>query len=127
MEVALYDGSYHEVDSSEMAFSIAAQMALQDGARKAGLDLLEPIMKAEVVTPEGFLGDVIGDLSSKRAIIEGTEQRGTAQVVKAHVPLSELFGYITTLRGLTQGRASAYVEPSHYEIVPANIAEKLKI
>ncbi len=126
MEVAVYDGSFHEVDSSELAFHIAASGALQEGAKKAGLLLLEPIMKVEVVTPGEFMGDVIGDLSSKRAIIEGSEQRGTAQVVKALVPLAELFGYVTTLRGLTQGRATPSVEPSHYEVVPTNIAEKMK-
>ncbi len=126
IEVALYDGSYHEVDSSELAFHIAASTALKDAAQKAGIILLEPIMKVEVVTPEEFMGDIIGDLSSKRAIIEGTEARGQGQVVNAMAPLGELFGYVTTVRGLTQGRASSTMEPSHYEIVPDNIAEKLK-
>lgn len=127
MEVTLYDGSYHDVDSSEMAFQIAGSMALQDGVKKAGLVLLEPIMKIEVTTPEEYLGDVIGDLSSKRAMIEGTEVRGTAQVITALVPLAEMFGYSTTLRGLTQGRAAPAMEPSHYDVVPVNIAEKLKV
>ncbi len=128
MEVTLFDGSFHEVDSSEMAFQLAASMALQDGAKKAGLDLLEPIMKVEVVIPDEFMGDVIGDLSSKRGMIEGTEPRpGNATVVHAMVPLQEMFGYVTKLRGLTQGRASFTMEPDHYEIVPPNIAEKLKV
>lgn len=127
IEVAVYDGSYHEVDSSELAFHIAASTALQEGAKKSGLVLLEPIMKVEVVTPEDFVGDVIGDLSSKRGIIEGTQQRGGAQVIAAMVPLGEMFGYVTNLRGMSQGRASFTMEPSHYEIVPENIAAKLKI
>lgn len=128
MEVSLFDGSFHEVDSSEMAFQLAGSMALQDGAKKAGLDLLEPIMKVEVVIPDEFMGDVIGDLSSKRGMIEGTEPRpGNATVIHAFVPLQEMFGYVTKLRGLTQGRASFTMEPDHYEIVPPNIAEKLKV
>jgi elongation factor G len=126
VEVTLYDGSYHEVDSSEMAFHIAASTAFQDASKNAGLQLLEPIMKVEVVTPEEFVGDIIGDLSSKRGIIEGTEQRGSGQVIKAMVPLSELFGYVTTVRGLTQGRAAPTMEPSHYEVVPDHVAEKIK-
>ncbi|PJA40817.1 elongation factor G [candidate division WWE3 bacterium CG_4_9_14_3_um_filter_34_6] len=127
IEVTLFDGSYHDVDSSELAFHIAASTALQEGAKKSGMNLLEPIMSVEVVTPDEFMGDVIGDLSSKRAVVEGTTPRLGAQVIKALVPLSEMFGYITNLRGMTQGRASYSMEPSHYEIVPANIAEKLKL
>lgn len=119
------DGSYHEVDSSEIAFKIAGSMALADAASKADPYLLEPIMKVEVTTPEEFMGDVIGDLSSKRAQILGTEERGNAKVVNALVPLAELTGYVTILRSLTQGRASAYVEPSHYEEVPSNIAAQI--
>ncbi len=126
LTVSVFDGSFHEVDSSELAFHIAASLALQDGARKAGLELLEPIMKVEVVTPEDFMGDVIGDLSSKRAIIQGTSQRGSAHVIEALVPLPEMFGYISKLRGMSQGRATYSMEPSHYEAVPGNIAEKLK-
>ncbi len=126
MEVTLYDGSFHEVDSSEIAFQIASSMALQDGVKKIGPVLLEPIMKIEVTTPEEYLGDVIGDLSSKRGIIESTETMGNVQVVHALVPLAEMFGYSTTLRGLTQGRASPTMEPSHYEIVPNGVAEKVK-
>ena len=127
IEVALYDGSYHDVDSSELAFHIAASTALQEGSKKAGMNLLEPIMTIEVVTPDEFMGDVIGDLSSKRAIVEGTTQISGAQVIKALVPLSEMFGYITNLRGMSQGRASFSMEPSHYDVVPAGIAEKLKL
>ena len=127
IEVAVYDGSYHDVDSSEMAFHIAASTALQEGAKKAGMNLLEPIMAIEVVTPDEFMGDVIGDLSSKRALVEGTTQISGAQVIKAQVPLSEMFGYITNLRGMSQGRASFSMEPSHYDVVPANISEKLKL
>ncbi|MDQ5981689.1 MAG: elongation factor [Patescibacteria group bacterium] len=127
MEVSVYDGSYHDVDSSEMAFHIAASIALQEGARKSGLELLEPIMKVEVVTPDEFMGDVIGDLSSKRGMISGTEALNNYVTVKAFVPLSEMFGYVTNLRGMSQGRASFSMEPDHYEVVPTNLAEKLKV
>lgn len=126
VRVKLFDGSFHEVDSSEMAFHIAASTAFQEGARKAGLELLEPIMKVEVVTPDNFLGDIIGDISSKRGIIQGTAPRGNYQVINALVPLPEMFGYITKLRGMSQGRATFSMEPSHYDPVPANLAEKLK-
>lgn len=123
--VAVYDGSYHEVDSSEIAFKIAGSMALADAASKADPYIMEPIMRIEVTTPEEFLGDVMGDLSSKRAQILGTEERGNAKVINALVPLAELTGYVTILRSLTQGRASAYVEPSHYEEVPSNISAQI--
>ncbi len=119
----LFDGSFHEVDSSEIAFKIAGSQALQEGVKRGKPVLLEPIMKIEVVTPEEFMGDIIGDLSSKRGRVEGMETRGNARAVKALVPLAEMFGYATTLRGMTQGRASYTMEPSHYEPVPANIAE----
>ena len=122
MKVAVYDGSYHEVDSSEAAFKIAGSMALKDATNKADPVLLEPIMKIEVTTPEEFMGDVIGDLSSKRAQVEGTEARGNARVVKALVPLAEMFGYATSLRSMTQGRANFNMEPSHYQETPANIS-----
>ncbi|KKQ26274.1 MAG: Elongation factor G [Microgenomates group bacterium GW2011_GWC1_37_12b] len=125
MKVVVYDGSYHDVDSSEMAFKIAGSMAVEDAARKAVLVLLEPIMKVEVSTPDEFMGDVIGDLSSKRAQIRGSEKRGLETVINAIVPLSELSGYATKLRSLTQGRARAYIEPSHYEEVPSHIADKI--
>jgi len=126
MTVEVYDGSFHEVDSSEMAFKIAASKALQEAAKKADLTLLEPIMKVEVTTPSEFLGDVIGDLSSKRAQIAGTNEHGKATIVNATVPLSELSGYATILRSMTQGRASYYMEPSHYDEVPKNIQEQMK-
>ncbi len=125
MKVTLYDGSYHDVDSSDIAFKIAASMALQDATKKAGLTLLEPIMKVEVTTPEEFMGDVIGDLSSKRAQITGTEERGNARIILSMVPLEELSGYATTLRSMSQGRATYYMEPSHYEEVPRNIVEAM--
>lgn len=125
MKVIVYDGSYHDVDSSEIAFKIAGSMAVEEAAKKADLVLLEPIMKVEVSTPDEFMGDVIGDLSSKRAQIRGSEKRGMETVVNASAPLAELSGYATKLRSLTQGRARAYIEPSHYEEVPVNVAEKI--
>ena len=125
MDVTVYDGSYHEVDSSDIAFKIAASQALQAATKKAGLTLLEPIMKVEVTTPNEFMGDVIGDLSSKRAQISGTEERSRATIILAMVPLSELSGYATTLRSMSKGRASYYMEPSHYEEVPKNIQEEM--
>ncbi len=124
-KVTLYDGSYHEVDSSEVAFKIAGAMALKDAARKADPILLEPIMRVEVTTPEEFMGDIIGDLSSRRGTIQETEQRGNARVVKSEVPLAEMFGYATIIRGMTQGRASYSMEPSHYAEVPSNITAQI--
>lgn len=125
IQVTLYDGSYHDVDSSDIAFKIAGSMALQSATKQAGLILLEPIMKVEVTTPDEFMGTVIGDLSSKRAQILGTEKRGNVTLILAQVPLAELSGYSTTLRSLSQGRAAYYMEPSHYEEVPKNITEKI--
>ncbi|OGH39059.1 MAG: translation elongation factor G [Candidatus Levybacteria bacterium RIFCSPLOWO2_01_FULL_38_21] len=125
IKVAVYDGSYHEVDSSDIAFKIAASQALQAATKKANLTLLEPIMKVEVTTPAEFMGDIIGDLSSKRAQILGTEERARATIILAMVPLAELSGYATTLRSMSQGRASYYMEPSHYEEVPKNIIEQM--
>jgi len=125
MKVAVYDGTFHEVDSSDIAFKIAGSLALSDATKKANLILLEPIMKLEVTTPEQFMGDVIGDLSARRAQILGTEQRGNVRVILALAPLAELTGYVTTLRSLTQGRAYAYMEPSHYQEVPKNISEQI--
>lgn len=125
MTVTVYDGSFHEVDSSDAAFQIAASKALQEATKNAKLTLLEPIMKVEVTTPSEFLGEVIGDLSSKRAQINGTEERGKATVIIAMVPLSELSEYATTLRSMSQGRASYYMEPSHYEEVPENIQAQM--
>ena len=123
MKVALYDGSYHEVDSSEAAFKIAASMALQEAARRANVVLLEPIMKVEVVVPEQFFGDITGNLNSKRGKIEQMSERAMMKVVDAKVPLSEMFGYATKLRSMSQGRASYTMEFDHYEEVPANVAE----
>jgi elongation factor G len=125
MFVAVYDGSFHDVDSSEMAFKIAGSLALEEAAKKADMVLLEPIMKVEVSTPDEFMGDVIGDLSSKRAQIQGSEKKGQMTVINAVVPLAELSGYATKLRSLSQGRASFYMEPSHYEEVPANITQNI--
>ena len=125
VKVTCYDGSYHDVDSSEMAFKIAASMGLQSATKKANIALLEPIMKMEVTTPSEFMGDIIGDLSSKRGQIIGTEERNRATIINAMVPLAELSGYETQLRSMSQGRASSYMEPSHYEIVPKNIVDQM--
>lgn len=125
IKITLYDGSYHDVDSSEMAFKIAGSLALQNGSKHADPVILEPIMKVEVSTPEDFMGDVIGDLSSKRAQILGTDKRGHLTIINAYVPLAELSGYATKLRSISQGRASYYMEPSHYEEVPKNIADQI--
>jgi elongation factor G len=125
LKVRLVDGSYHEVDSSEMAFKIAGSMALKNALSKAGSQILEPVMKVEVTTPDEFTGDVIGDLSGRRAHIEGMEMRGNAQIVKAKVPLSEMFGYATDLRSATQGRATYAMEFSHYEPVPSHVGTEL--
>lgn len=125
VKVTLYDGSYHEVDSSEMAFKIAASICFKEAMKKANPVLLEPIMKVEVVVPDEYMGDVMGDLSSRRGRIEGMEARGNAQVVKCNVPLKEMFGYATILRSLTQGRATYTMIFDHYEEVPTNIAEEI--
>ncbi|MCX7771373.1 MAG: elongation factor G [Proteobacteria bacterium] len=125
LKVTLFDGSYHEVDSSEMAFKIAASMGFKEAFMKAKPILLEPIMKVEVVTPENFMGDVMGDLNSRRGRIQGMEMRGNAQVITCFVPLSEMFGYATDLRSMTQGRATYTMQFSHYEPVPSNIAEQI--
>ena len=125
VRATVFDGSYHEVDSSEMAFKIAASMAFKDAVQKADPVLLEPIMKVEVTVPEEYMGDVIGDISSRRGRIEGTELRGNTQVIKAYVPLAEMFGYATDLRSKTQGRGSYVMQMSHYEEVPKNLVEKI--
>jgi len=125
IQVTLYDGTYHEVDSSDLAFKIAGSAALQAAVKKAGLTLLEPIMKMEVVVPEEFMGVTIGDLSSKRGKILGTQKRGNVMLIKAYAPLAELSGYATALRSLTQGRGFFYMEPSHYQEVPQNILQKM--
>jgi elongation factor G len=123
--VTVYDGSYHEVDSSEMAFKIAGSMAFKAGALKASPTILEPYMKVEVIVPEEYMGDVIGDLNSRRGRIEGMEARNGAQVINAFVPLSEMFGYSTDLRSKTQGRGNYSMEVDHYEDIPKNIAEAI--
>ncbi|AGB40198.1 translation elongation factor EF-G [Halobacteroides halobius DSM 5150] len=126
VKVALNDGSYHEVDSSEMAFKIAGSMAIREQIGKAKPVLLEPIMEVEVTTPEEYMGDVIGDINSRRGQVEGMEQRGNARIVKGYVPLSEMFGYSTDLRSATQGRAQYVMQMDHYEEVPNNIAKEIK-
>lgn len=123
--VELYDGSYHEVDSSEMAFKMAASMAFKDAMKKGNAVLLEPIFAVEVVTPEDYMGDVMGDLNSRRGMIQGMEARNGAQVIRAHVPLSEMFGYSTDLRSTTQGRATYTMIFNHYAQVPASVAKKI--
>ena len=123
--VTLYDGSFHDVDSSEIAFSMAASIALRDGLKRAGSILMEPIMDLEVTTPEEYLGDALGDMSSRRAKVEAIDQRGNSKIVRAFVPLAEMFGYATAIRSLTQGRATYTMEPSFYQEVPKNISEKL--
>lgn len=125
VRVELYDGSYHDVDSSEMSFKIAGSMAIQAACKKAGPRLMEPSMAVEVVVPEEYLGDVMGDISSRRGKVQGMNPRKDAQVVNAYVPLSEMFGYATDLRSLTQGRAVFSMQFDHYEAVPNNIAEKV--
>lgn len=125
VKTKLFDGTYHEVDSSEMAFKIAGSIAFKEGAKKADPVLLEPIMNVEVVTPEEYLGDVMGDLNSRRGRIEGIGSRKDAQVVKAMVALSEMFGYATSLRSMTQGRAIFTMQFSHYDEVPRSIAEQI--
>ncbi len=122
----LIDGSYHDVDSSEIAFKIAGSMAFKEAMAKAKPVLLEPVMKVEVVTPESYMGDVIGDLNARRGRIESIEQQGTIRIIRALVPLAEMFGYATALRSNTQGRATHTMEPSHYEEVPASIAEQIR-
>jgi elongation factor G len=125
VKVALIDGSYHEVDSSEMAFKIAGSMAFKEACQKASPVLLEPIMSVEVVTPEEFMGDVIGNLSARRGKILGMERRGNAQVIESRVPLKEMFGYATDLRSMSQGRATYTMQFSHYEPAPQTISEEI--
>jgi elongation factor G len=125
VKVALVDGSYHDVDSSEMAFKIAGSMAIKEAARKAGVQLLEPVMDVEVVTPDDYMGDVMGDLSGRRGLIQGSEPRGNATVVRARVPLSEMFGYATDVRSMTQGRASYTMQFGSYEPAPSSVQEEI--
>ena len=125
VKVTLYDGSYHDVDSNEMAFKIAGSMGVRDAINKAGPQLLEPIMKVEVITPEEYMGDVIGDINARRGRVEGMEMRSGAQVIDAYVPLSRMFGYATDLRSNTQGRAVYVMQFDHYDPVPKSIAEEI--
>ena len=125
VKVSLVYGSYHEVDSSEQAFYVAGSMAIKDACRKASPVLLEPIMAVEVVTPEEYLGDVMGDLNSRRGRVQNMESRAGAQVIRADVPLAEMFGYATDLRSKTQGRANFTMQFDHYERVPAGLAEEI--
>ena len=124
-KATLVDGSYHEVDSSEMAFKIAASMAFKDGCRKAKAVILEPIMRVEITVPEEYMGDVIGDINSRRGRMEGMEARSGAQIIRGFIPLSEMFGYATDLRSKTQGRGTYSMEPSHYEEVPKSILDNI--
>jgi elongation factor G len=125
LRVTLNDGKYHEVDSSEIAFKVAGSLALKEAAQRANPVLLEPIFKVEVVTPEEFMGDVIGDLNRRRGQVSGMEQRGNAQVITAYVPLAEMFGYATDVRSATQGRATYTMQFERYDEVPGNVAEKV--
>lgn len=125
IKAKLFDGSYHDVDSNEMAFKIAASMALKNAASKCKPVILEPVMKVEVVIPEDYLGDIMGDITSRRGRVEGMEARGNTQMVKAMVPLSEMFGYATSLRSNTQGRGTFSMHFDHYEEVPKSISEEI--
>ena len=125
VKIRLVDGSYHDVDSSEMAFKIAGSMAFKDGAKKSGVKILEPIMGVEVVVPEEYMGDVIGDINARRGRIEGMTDRVGAKVIKSYVPLSQMFGYATDLRSKTQGRGNYTMQFSYYDEVPKNIAEEI--
>jgi elongation factor G len=126
LKVTLIDGKYHEVDSSALAFEIAARMALREALRKGGPVLLEPIMKVEVVTPEDYTGSVIGDLNSRRGQIQGQDMRGNANVVTAMVPLSNMFGYVSNLRSMSQGRATFTMQFDHYAEVPRAVSEEIQ-
>jgi elongation factor G len=125
-EVHLLDGKYHDVDSSALAFEITGRGAMREAAQKAGITILEPVMKVEVVTPEQYLGDVIGDLNSRRGQVQGQDSRGNAMAVDAIVPLANMFGYVNQLRSFTQGRAQYTMQFSHYEEVPRNVADEVK-
>jgi elongation factor G len=125
-KATLIDGAFHDVDSSVMAFEIAARAAFREGIQKASPKLLEPIMKVEVVTPEEYMGDIIGDLNSRRGQVNNMDQQGNARVVTAMVPLAAMFGYVNTLRSMSQGRAQYTMQFSHYEQVPQNVADEIK-
>ena len=125
VHATVYDGSYHDVDSSETAFKVAASLALRNAAKKADPAILEPMMAVEITVPDDYLGDVMGHVSSRRGRIEGTEARGNAQIVKSSIPLSEMFGYATTLRSSTQGRGTFSMTFDHYEAVPKAVQEEI--
>jgi elongation factor G len=125
VKVTLLDGSYHEVDSSEMAFKIAGSIALKEAAAKAGPKLIEPVMDVEVVVPESYVGDIMGELTSRRGKVGGMFERGSARVVAAHVPLSEMFGYATKLRSMTQGRGMYTMQFARYDFMPSSLAEEV--
>ena len=125
VKVTLYDGSFHDVDSSEVAFKVAGSMAFKEGARKAKPVLLEPVMSVEAVTPKDYLGDVTGDLNRRRGIVLGMEESVSGNIIKAEVPLAEMFGYATDLRSMTQGRATYTMEFQKYSEIPSSIAEEL--
>jgi elongation factor G len=125
LRVELYDGSYHEVDSNEMAFKVAGSMALKNAAASASPILLEPMMKVEVVTPEDYMGDVMGDVTRRRGILQGMEDCPSGKAIKAHIPLSEMFGYATDLRSQTQGRATYTMEFDHYAEAPSSVVEDI--
>jgi elongation factor G len=124
-KATLLDGAFHDVDSSVLAFEIAAKAAFREGMAKASPKLLEPVMKVEVVTPEDYMGDIIGDLNSRRGSIQNMEPRSNAQVITAHVPLSEMFGYVNTLRSMSQGRAQYSMEFDHYAQVPQHVVDEI--
>ena len=126
MKVTLYDGAYHEVDSSAIAFEIAGRAALREACDKGGVKLLEPIMNVEVVTPEDFVGGIIGDINSRRGQIRSQDLRGNATVIKCYVPLANMFGYINTLRSMSTGRAQYSMQFAHYAEVPRNVADEVK-
>ncbi|PIW29367.1 MAG: elongation factor G [Rhodospirillales bacterium CG15_BIG_FIL_POST_REV_8_21_14_020_66_15] len=126
IKATLYDGNYHDVDSSVMAFEIAARAAFREGCQKAGPQLLEPMMSVEVVTPDEYMGDIIGDLNSRRGQVNAMDQRGNARVIDAHVPLANMFGYVNTLRSLSQGRAQFTMQFDHYEVVPSQVSEEIQ-
>jgi elongation factor G len=125
MKIRVFDGSFHQVDSDSMSFELCAKSGFREAGRKAKPVLLEPIMRVEVITPEQYMGDVTGDLNRRRGMLEGMDSRAGAQVIKAKVPLSEMFGYVTQLRSLSSGRASSTMEFSHYNPAPNNIAEEV--
>jgi len=125
VKVTLFDGSYHDVDSNEMAFKIAGSMGFKDGAKKAGAVLLEPIMKVEVVTPEDYMGDVMGDLNRRRGMLQGMEDAPAGKVIRAEVPLAEMFGYATDVRSMSQGRATYSMEFSRYMEAPSSVAQQV--